>query len=46
MKLVKMTAKALVIGLLAFTIVRPLGNMPKLPPIQMLADGVEVVDFS
>lgn len=46
MKLVKTAAKAFVFAFLLFNFVRPLGNMPRLPPIEMLADSVEVVDFS
>ena len=45
MKLVKKAAKLFVLGFLAFNIVRPL-SIPRLPPIEMLSDDVEVVDFS
>lgn len=47
MNIVKKAAKLLVIGLVAFTLIRPMSStIPRLPPIQMLGQVTETVHLS
>ncbi len=45
MKLVKKIAKYLVVGLVLLSFVKPL-SIPKLPPVQQIANAVTTVNFS